>query len=195
MTRLACVAGAREVCLRLLTCVGLPPLLVWLGTWATGEAVSWGLVACTALCGLAFAIWSLALQDLREARRLRAQASTYLAAPPGQADPVDIDTYALFVVDLWLAGDCSYKNVEQLAIMSMGLTGEAGEVMEHHKKFLRDGTYNAAAIKKELGDVLYYLVRICAAHGFKPSDVIRESIAKLSSRKSRGTLQGSGDNR
>lgn len=195
MRRKAAAAGRREMGLLLLTCVGLPPLLVWLGAWATGGAVSWALVACTALCGYSFAMWSLARQDLREARRLRAQASTYLTAPPGEADPVDIDTYSLFVVDLWLAGDCSYKDVEQLAIMSMGLTGEAGEVMEHHKKFLRDGTYNPAAIKKELGDVLYYLVRICAAHGFKPSEVIRESIAKLSSRKNRGTLQGSGDDR
>lgn len=83
----------------------------------------------------------------------------------------------------------------ELAYLGLGLAGEAGEVSEKIKKKLRDGHLDTSALEKELGDVFWYLVRIAKAAGLNPQMVIEKNIAKLQSRKERGVLQGSGDNR
>lgn len=83
----------------------------------------------------------------------------------------------------------------------LGMVGESGEVAEKMKKLYRDykGVIPSpewkADMKKELGDVLYYL----SALAFK-LDITLEEIAvhnqeKLLSRLERGKLHGSGDNR
>jgi len=81
---------------------------------------------------------------------------------------------------------------------ALGLNGEAGEVAEKIKKFWRDGNAydeTRAAIRKELGDVLWYLSETARQWGIKLDDVAAGNIAKLADRKSRGVLAGSGDNR
>lgn len=103
----------------------------------------------------------------------------------------DIDRYGEFTQEMWMS-----KNDERgLTIMSLGLGGEAGEVQEHIKKHFRDGKLDLDALKKELGDVVYYWARICRYFNFQPSEVLQANIDKLMSRRSRGTLQGDGDNR
>lgn len=81
-----------------------------------------------------------------------------------------------------------------------GLAGETGEVMEKMKKILRDKNgvmtpEDIIAMKKELGDVLWYLANISADLGLTLDDVAQTNIDKLLSRKDRGQLHGSGDNR
>jgi len=83
---------------------------------------------------------------------------------------------------------------------ALGLAGETGEVCEKVKKVLRDngGNFDAdavSAIKKELGDVLWYVARLAAELGLDMEDVAAENLAKLTSRKERGQLHGSGDDR
>ncbi len=83
---------------------------------------------------------------------------------------------------------------------TLGLVGEAGEVAEKIKKVLREEggvvtDEKKEEIKKELGDVLWYLVALSRELGFTIEDVARKNIEKLSSRKERGVLHGSGDNR
>jgi NTP pyrophosphatase (non-canonical NTP hydrolase) len=83
---------------------------------------------------------------------------------------------------------------------TLGLAGESGEVCEKVKKVLRDngGQFDAAAvaaIKKELGDVLWYVARLAAELGLDLEDVAAENLAKLASRQERGQLHGSGDER
>lgn len=83
---------------------------------------------------------------------------------------------------------------------ALGLAGEAGEVAEHVKKAIRDdgGLITPArrdALKKELGDVLWYVAALCTELDLDMADVARANLDKLASRKARGTLQGSGDNR
>ena len=51
------------------------------------------------------------------------------------------------------------------------------------------------AIGLEIGDALYYLATLAELFGFKLSDVARWNIEKLASRKARGKIEGSGDNR
>jgi NTP pyrophosphatase (non-canonical NTP hydrolase) len=50
-------------------------------------------------------------------------------------------------------------------------------------------------IKKELGDILWYLAAICTDLGLNLQDVAQTNHDKLESRKERNVLHGSGDNR
>jgi NTP pyrophosphatase (non-canonical NTP hydrolase) len=67
-------------------------------------------------------------------------------------------------------------------------------------KIIRDnGGYISAeskeAIKGELSDVLWYISSMCDTLGIKMEDVATYNIEKLKSRRDRGVLHGSGDNR
>jgi len=84
---------------------------------------------------------------------------------------------------------------DRLAENALGLVGEAGEVAEKIKKFFRDGTLDKDAIQKELGDTYFYWTALHGALGLDPETTIKKNMEKLSSRKERGTIQGSGDNR
>ena len=82
----------------------------------------------------------------------------------------------------------------------LGLVGEAGEVAEKFKKILRDqngiiSDKNKKEISKELGDVLWYISQVATELNLKLENVAEENIEKLFSRKSRGMISGSGDNR
>lgn len=83
----------------------------------------------------------------------------------------------------------------ELFYLSLGLTSEAGEVAGKIKKFIRDGKLDVGNIAYELGDVFYYLVRMCDAIGYSPSDIMDINMNKLLKRKQAGTLGGSGDHR
>ena len=83
---------------------------------------------------------------------------------------------------------------------TLGLVGESGEVAEKVKKILRDKNNSfdyesKIAIKKELGDVLWYLSNLCDELDFSLNEVAEENLEKLNSRLSRGKISGSGDDR
>jgi NTP pyrophosphatase (non-canonical NTP hydrolase) len=84
---------------------------------------------------------------------------------------------------------------DRLAENTLGLVGEAGEVAEKVKKYFRDTKLDKKAIQKELGDVIFYWYALHGALRLDPEDTIKMNMEKLSSRKERGTLQGSGDDR
>jgi len=83
---------------------------------------------------------------------------------------------------------------------TLGLVGEAGEVAEKVKKIFRDQggivtDEKKEEIKKELGDVLWYLSQVSHEFGLSLDEVARFNIEKLNSRKERGKISGDGDNR
>lgn len=83
---------------------------------------------------------------------------------------------------------------------TLGLCGETGEVAEKIKKILRDknGVYSQddiIEIRKELGDVLWYLANIANDLDISLEEVANSNIEKLQSRKERGVIHGEGDNR
>jgi NTP pyrophosphatase (non-canonical NTP hydrolase) len=85
--------------------------------------------------------------------------------------------------------------LRDLFIMATGLGGEAGEVLEKLKKWIRDGNFDRDDVKKELGDLLYYVTKTAGRCGLTLDEVMAGNVAKLESRAARGTTQGSGDNR
>ncbi|MEL7340628.1 MAG: MazG nucleotide pyrophosphohydrolase domain-containing protein [Bacteroidota bacterium] len=50
-------------------------------------------------------------------------------------------------------------------------------------------------MKKEMGDVLWYLAVGADEFGLSLSEIAAANIEKLASRKARGVIQGSGDDR
>lgn len=106
----------------------------------------------------------------------------------------DINEYAAWAKIMWMSKSETFDE-RDLTIMSLGLPGETGEVVELLKKRVRDGNLDINNLKKELGDVLYYWAMLCTAFNLKPSDVIQANQDKLNSRLSRGVMQGSGDDR
>lgn len=89
-----------------------------------------------------------------------------------------------------------------LVYLALKLNGEAGEVAEKIGKTMRDNggllTENVAlGLRKELGDVLWYLAALAEelGIGFDLDTVAQVNLDKLADRYVRGTLGGSGDDR
>ncbi len=70
-----------------------------------------------------------------------------------------------------------------IAWMAIGLGGEAGEVQDLIKKgiFHQQGI-DQEKLKKELGDVLWYLSSICTQMGWTLEEVMQHNIDKLKAR-------------
>ena len=94
-----------------------------------------------------------------------------------------------------------YPNAgENFVYPTLGLSGEAGEVAEKIKKVIRDKNgvmddESREMIKKELGDVLWYVAQLASELKLPLDDIAEKNIEKLYSRMERGRINGSGDNR
>ena len=93
-----------------------------------------------------------------------------------------------------------YKEEYALLYPALALQEESGEVAGKIAKLFRDNNGIEPegfreAIKKELGDVLWSLSALAKYFGFTLEEVAINNIEKLSARKIKGTLEGSGDDR
>lgn len=79
----------------------------------------------------------------------------------------------------------------------LNLTGEVGELNSLLAKSIRDGEPEGFrdSIKKELGDILWHVAAIADDVGVPLDQIAELNIEKLTSRKQRGVITGSGDNR
>lgn len=119
------------------------------------------------------------------------------------------------------AGDSDNCGHIGFTYYGLGLAGEAGEVGELLKKHFRDDVQcshecladqgyghhvncvlpqditaeRKLKMKKELGDVLWYVARLAHHIGYSLDDIATTNIEKLQSRMDRGVLGGSGDDR
>lgn len=83
---------------------------------------------------------------------------------------------------------------------ALGLAGEAGEVAGKIKKIYRDNDgvldeKRRQILKKELGDVLWYVAQLCTDLDLSLDEVAKYNIEKLATRKKIGTIRGDGDDR
>jgi NTP pyrophosphatase (non-canonical NTP hydrolase) len=83
---------------------------------------------------------------------------------------------------------------------TLGLAGEAGEIANKVKKIMRDkdGSIDEETrddIKKELGDVLWYVSAVASEFGLSLEEIAQKNYEKLLKRKENNTIKGNGDNR
>lgn len=96
----------------------------------------------------------------------------------------------------FVVGMRAYPERFNVIYPALGLCGESGEIAEKVKKWLRgDHEIPREDLLKELGDPLWYLTALAYDLGYSLQDVVDANVSKLSSRKERGVLKGSGDDR
>lgn len=89
-----------------------------------------------------------------------------------------------------------YPEKHAIIYPALGLAGEAGEIAEKIKKWLRgDKELDKDSILSELGDPLWYITSLADDLGYTLQEVVERNIEKLNSRQDRGVLKGSGDHR
>jgi NTP pyrophosphatase (non-canonical NTP hydrolase) len=105
---------------------------------------------------------------------------------------MNITEYQNWVVKMWSSRRPVGKNglrkytLKDNYIMTAGLAGEMGEVMEHLKKDVRDERpADKRELTKELGDVLYYLMAVADKNGIEAQDIIDTNVKKLTRRYSK----------
>jgi len=88
--------------------------------------------------------------------------------------------------------EASGANVTQLMTAAFGLTAEAGEFTEVVKKiFLQGKPYteeNVFHMKREIGDIMWYVAQACMALDISLDDVIQMNFEKLSARYPEGAF-------
>lgn len=90
--------------------------------------------------------------------------------------------------------------LKELMQQVLGLGDESGEVLALFKKWIRDHDADPTKLdkdklKKELGDILWYIAVVAHDTGIALDDIASANIAKLASRQQRSALTGSGDDR
>ena len=75
-----------------------------------------------------------------------------------------------------------YPKRREKEYLMIGLMNEAGEVGGAYKKEIRDSVDNKELIIDELGDVLWYLQRLCDVYGVTISELMTNNMDKLFNR-------------
>ena len=94
----------------------------------------------------------------------------------------------------------AFYEKDDITYNALGITGEAGEIADHVKKMLRDDDgvltpERREILKKECGDVLWYVANMARRLGVTLDEVGEANIKKIQDRKNRGVQHGSGNNR
>ena len=92
-----------------------------------------------------------------------------------------------------------YPKEVEMEYLMLGLANEVGEVLGKYKKYLRGDKVVQQDFEKalvdEMGDVMWYFVRICDMLDVTLYEVMTRNINKLSARMKKGTIKGDGDDR
>ena len=69
----------------------------------------------------------------------------------------------------------------------LGLAGEAGETLDMVKKWVfHEKELDVEHLKKELGDVMWYMALMCESFGFDLDEILQMNVDKLRSRYPEG---------
>ena len=120
--------------------------------------------------------------------------------------PVDFDRYLQFVNAVTSEESKDYESfiarledlkkedfpTERLLTAAVGMSAEAGEFTEVIKKMIFQGKpvneENLFHLKRELGDIMWYVAQACMALEVKFEDVIARNVKKLESRYPDGSF-------
>jgi NTP pyrophosphatase (non-canonical NTP hydrolase) len=124
---------------------------------------------------------------------------------------MEMDKYTAMVQDTALYREMSEKFVAEAPPEKLvklfrifytitGLSGEVGEIQNKIKKIIRDGNGEVTDemvkdFKSEMGDVFWYFEAFIQEFGLTLNDVAQANYDKITDRKKRDVLHGSGDNR
>lgn len=79
-----------------------------------------------------------------------------------------------------IAEDMSCKDMGDHALH--GMSGEVGEIHSIYQKVYQGHKMDPWHIKKEVGDLLWFVAEFCTAWGWRLEDVMEENIDKLRKR-------------
>lgn len=83
--------------------------------------------------------------------------------------------------------DSGIKDTGDLLLACLGIAGEAGETIDIVKKHIfHQKPLDTEHLKKELGDIMWYIALFADAMGWDVEDVMRTNIAKLNKRYQHG---------
>ena len=94
-----------------------------------------------------------------------------------------------------------FPKKQAMEYLTLGLTGESGEIANKVKKFIRDGATKDEYLAKrieigyEIGDVLWYCAVLAEELEINLGHIMEKNLEKLADRHKRGKISGSGDNR
>lgn len=98
----------------------------------------------------------------------------------------------MYTMDNYQFNAQKFKNhnlspIENLMMSILGLASETGEIAEaiKHAEF-HDHPLDHDNLKKELGDLLWYLTNVCSHYGWSLEDIAQLNIKKLSARYPNG---------
>jgi len=81
----------------------------------------------------------------------------------------------------------TFPNGGDILLSCFGLPGEAGEVVDLIKKTVfHNKPLDIDHLKKEIGDVLWYLTLLCNSFGFSLEEVFDTNVQKLTARYPEG---------
>lgn len=67
-----------------------------------------------------------------------------------------------------------------------GMVGEIGEIHSLYQKTYQGHALDHSHLKKELGDLLWFIAEYCTAHDWKLEDIMQMNIDKLCARYPKG---------
>ena len=113
---------------------------------------------------------------------------------------ISFDAYQLATSDTAIYPEANQGTPAAINYCLVGAAGEVGEIMNKWGKAIRDNDsqldYDQRKdMGKEIGDVFWFLTRAADELGISIGVILNENLEKLQSRKARGVLSGSGDNR
>ena len=109
-------------------------------------------------------------------------------------DAVTSDESKAFIAfsDRVVSLDEKGANIERLLTGAVGINSEGGEIMEIVKKLIFQGKKwddeTIFHLKRELGDVCWYITQCCIALDVSMDDIIKMNVEKLEKRYPGGTF-------
>jgi NTP pyrophosphatase (non-canonical NTP hydrolase) len=113
---------------------------------------------------------------------------------------ISFDAYQMATAETAIYPEANEGTPAAINYCLVGAAGEIGEIMNKWGKAIRDNgsqlNYaDRTDMGKEIGDVLWFLTRAADEMGLSVEAILIGNLEKLRSRKARGVLSGSGDNR
>ena len=95
----------------------------------------------------------------------------------------------------WTKTTAVYPEEKAEEYLMLGLASEVGELLGKFKKEIRGDGEKLTDKLDELGDVCWYLARLMDHYDLTHQEVLHRNFVKLTDRKSRDKIKGSGDKR